>query len=422
MLQRVDLSELARLILEQTLADCSIERAMAQRVLLVEGEGNARVLAFGESIIDLAHFKRVRIVAVGKAAPAMLKAVLPLLPTPLHCDLAGIVISHLRPTDLPKTFKFFAGGHPVPNANSFAGARAVLAMLEDLPETAPNLRDTLCLFLISGGASAMMELPIDPAITLEDTVLYHRALVNCGATITEINCVRKHFSAVKGGRLAIAANRAECLSLLVSDVPVGHPEIVASGPTLPDISTADECRAILNRYSLFEHFPDSVRRFFASSELSETPKPESLTARAWILLDANDLAEAARQRAEQLGFHAVIDTTCGDLEYRAASAHLLDRLRVLRREHARVCLISVGEAAVSLPRISIDGGTADDRIGGRNQHLALYAATLFQTSDEPIAFLSAGSELAELESADDPDGASEPAILVWSARSRASRG
>jgi hydroxypyruvate reductase len=209
-----------------------------------------------------------------------------------------------------------------------------------------------------------------------------------------MNCVRKHFSAVKGGRLALVARGAECLSVLVSDVPSGHLDTIASGPTVPDTSTIYNCREILTRYNLIGRFPASVRRFFASSELPETPKREGLTARTLTLLDANDLAEAARQRAEQLGFHVVIDNTCDDWDYRAASEYLLARLRMLRREHTRICLISVGEVAVSSASDGIGAGDdlMNSGIGGRNQHFALYTATLLESADGPIAVLSAGSD------------------------------
>jgi len=129
-----------------------------------------------------------------------------------------------------------------------------------------------------------------------------------------------------------------------------------------------------------------------SPELPETPKPRDLTARAFTLLDAGDLAEAARQHAMQLGFHAVIDNTCDDWDYRSASEYLLGRIRDLRREYARVCLISVGEVAVPLPVSGLGSKLVDARVGGRNQHLALYTATLLQSSDEPIAVLSVGSD------------------------------
>jgi hydroxypyruvate reductase len=388
------LQKLARTIFEQALADCSIERAFAQKMKVVTAGDGARELLFGENVVDLTHVKHVRIVAIGKASRTMLEALLPRLPHPAHYDLAGVLIAPSPPQQLPPGFEFFAGGHPLPDEASFAGARAVLAMLQAASGSASSAKDTLCLFLISGGASAMMELPLDPDISLTDTIAFHQALVHSGASIAEMNCVRKHFSAVKGGRLAIAAKAAKCVSILISDVPAGHLDTIASGPTLPDLSTIYECREILTRFNLLERFPASVRRFFASSELPETPKPEDLTARTLTLLDASDLANAAHRRATQLGFHAVIDNTCDDWDYRAASEYLLARLRILRREHESICLISAGEIAVSLAStvIGTGGDLIGSAIGGRNQHFALYTATLLEPSDNPIAVLSAGSD------------------------------
>ena len=393
-LDSVVLNQLARTIFEQALEDCSIERAFAQKMKVVTAVDGTKRLLFGKNVVDLAHVKHVRIIAIGKASRTMLEALLPLLPLPAHCDLAGVLIAPAPPKELPPEFEFFAGGHPVPDEASFAGACAVLAMLQALPESVSGAKETLCLFLISGGASAMMELPLDPAISLTDTIAFHRALVHSGASIAEMNCVRKHFSAVKGGRLALVAKGAECLSVLVSDVPSGHLDTIASGPTVPDTSTIYDCREILTRYNLIERFPASVRRFFASPNLPETPKPDTLTARTLTLLDASDLAEAARQRAEQLGFHVVIDNSCDDWDYRAASEYLLARLRTLRRKLPRLCLISVGELAVSPPDPPLSSGRdlMASGIGGRNQHFALYTATLLESSDEPIAVLSAGSD------------------------------
>jgi hydroxypyruvate reductase len=245
----------------------------------------------------------------------------------------------------------------------------------------------------------MMELPLDPAISLEDTVAFHRTLVHSGASIVEINCVRKHFSAVKGGRLALAAGGAQRTSLLVSDVPPAHLDALASGPTIADPTTIAECREILARYGLMERFPAAVRRFFASAELPESPKPGEFISRSWKLLDSEEFAELARAHAVRLGFHAVIDNSCDDWSYDAAADYLLRRLRELRREYPRVCLISAGEVTVRVPSAfaessdsGFSGGASATHVGGRNQHFALYAASQMRAGDGPIAVLSAGSD------------------------------
>ncbi len=384
-MQSATLNDIARAIYAQTLADCSVERAFARKVDVVAHGDNSMLRIDAEDVVSLDHIRRVRILSVGKASATMLEALLSRLRLSNSCDLAGVLIGRDRPQDLAEGFQFFRGGHPFPDAASFDGARAALSMLGTLRQDASTSHDTLCLFLISGGGSAMMELPLDPGITLEDAVVFHTVLVHSGASIAEINCVRKHFSAVKGGRLAIAAQGSEIVSLLVSDVPRDHLDALASGPTLPDTSTVEQCREILARYGMLERFPESVQRFFASPALEETPKPGSVAAKSWTLLDADDLAESARRKAEAMGFYTVVDNTCDDWEYRAAAEYLLARLRSLRQEHPRVCLISAGEVAVKVP------GDASGT-GGRNQQFALHVATLLGASDESTAVLSAGSD------------------------------
>jgi hydroxypyruvate reductase len=383
------LKEIARALFAQALDECSIERAFERKLRVVADAAGTRLLVEGGDAIALDHLKRVRVVSAGKAAAAMLDALLSRLPLAPSCDLQGVLIAAERPANLPATIQFFPGGHPVPNEASFAGARAALAMLHALGDASAqsiSANDTLCIFLLSGGASAMMELPLDAAISLDDTVAFHRALVHSGASIVEMNCVRKHFSAVKGGRLALAAGAAQTLSLLVSDVPPAHLDALGSGPTVGDPTTVAECREILARYRLLEQFPVPVRRFFSSPELPETPKPDELNARVCKLLDSDEMAEAARRRAEGLGFHAVIDNACDDWSYTAAADYLLNRMRQLRREHSRVCLISAGEVTVRVAETSASAR------GGRNQHFALYMATRLRAEDGPIAVLSAGSD------------------------------
>ena len=388
----VENRDAAEAIFRHALANCSIEQTLERRF---------REIVSSE---DLRNIQQIRIVAAGKAAAPMLAATLAQLersPAAPPRKIAGVLIAPQRPAVLPSGFQFFAGGHPLPNQASFAGARAALDLLSDT-DPAPH---TLCLFLISGGASAMMELPLDPAITLADTIGLYRELVHSGASITEINCVRKHFSAVKGGRLALAARGLPAVSVLVSDVPPGRLDALASGPTLPDTSTVAECREILDRYHLLPRFPASIRRFFKRDDLPETPKPGDFSARSITLLTSGDLADAARRHAETLGFHAVVDNTCDDWDYRDAARYLLDRLRELRRSHPRACLLSAGEITVSLPGSaanennidSKDGiNTAEQRkpigLGGRNQQFALYAASLLTSSDASTAILSAGSD------------------------------
>ena len=381
------LSKTARAIFQQSLLDCSIERAFTERVNVQES-GQSPQVFIGEHCINLSLLKHVRIVAAGKAARRMLVALLNRLPLLAEFDLRGVLIAPDAP-ELSPGIEFYAGGHPFPNQASFAGARAVLDQLRSLPADA-GADNSLCLFLISGGASAMMELPLDPSISLEDTVAFHSALVHSGASIFDINCVRKHFSAVKGGRLAGAAGQARCVTILLSDVPAGHLGTIASGPTVPDKSTVAECHEILDRFRLNKQFPSSVQKFFTSERLVETVKPDEMKAETFTILNADDFAEAARENAEKLGFPAIIDNTCDDWDYREAAHYLLQRMRDLCRERRPACLISVGEIIVRPGDDDQERAIANGN-GGRNQHFALYAATLLN-GDLPIAIFSAGSD------------------------------
>ena len=387
-----DLKQTARNIFVQDLSDCSIPRAF-DRTLRIESSARGQQLLVGEEPpIALDRLKHLRIVAIGKAAAPMLEALLSRVPLPPSCDLAGVLIAPQRPVDLLASIQFFPGGHPLPNEASFSGAAAALETLRTVANSSPE--EALGLFLISGGASAMMELPLSDydksasSLSLVDTVSFHKALVHSGASIVEMNCVRKHFSAVKGGRLALAAGSARKLSLLVSDVPPAHLDALASGPTLPDTTTVADCREILARYSLLDRFPAGVRNFFEVPDLPETPKPGDLISPAITLLDSAALAAGAQSHAAALGFHTVVDNSCDDWPFDRAADYLLSRVRDLRCIHPRCCIISTGEVSVPVPQFS----DSSSHLGGRNQHLALYLATQLRAADAGIAILSVGSD------------------------------
>ena len=213
--------------------------------------------------IELDDFRHIRIVAFGKAAVPMLDALLTRLPAKL--SYRAICASPQKKYAGNWRIRHFAAGHPRPNEDSFAAARAALRMLN------ASKANTFVFFLVSGGGSAMLELPLDQSVSLDDTIAFHEQLIHSGATIHEINVIRKHFSAVKGGRLAQAAPLAQKLTLQIADVPLRSLDALASGPTIPDRSTIEECREILEHYHLLEHFPASIRAYFGAAQLAETP-------------------------------------------------------------------------------------------------------------------------------------------------------
>jgi hydroxypyruvate reductase len=365
----------------------------------------------GPDVIDLSGYRRIFVIALGKAAVPMLDVLLDRMKR--RKGLRGICCTNQPIRSRNWRFRYFQGGHPVPNQESFAAARAALNMLKKAR------KDTLVFYLISGGGSAMFDLPIDPEITLEDTVAFHNLLLASGAPINEVNTLRKHFSAVKGGRLAIAASEAAKVSLLVPDVPLRTVDALSSGPTSPDHSTVSEVRDLIARYHLGSKFPPRVQKFFERADLPESPgnkskRPSFLPKFPWadvqrpqraqtadtsmtgeelafrdsvfeILLSTNDLVENARELARKAGYYAVVDNSCDDWDYEAASRYLLERFHSLRKAHPQLCLISVGEVTVQL--------NDSPGAGGRNQQLALNCAIeLEKHPGERIAVLSAGSD------------------------------
>ncbi len=229
----IDLKSAARRIFADTLSGIDIARTM-ERKLAIDG---TRICCCG-SVINLAEFSRIRVVALGKAALPMARALAGLL-SPRFTPTGIVVAPSTAHERAPAGFDLFLAEHPTPTEESFAAARAILKLLEECDEK------TAVFFLISGGGSALVELPLDPAITLADVQTLNKMLVGCGAPIDEINCVRKHLSAVKGGRLAKAAGAATKITLGITDVPEGRESALASGPTLPDPTTAADARRII---------------------------------------------------------------------------------------------------------------------------------------------------------------------------------
>jgi glycerate 2-kinase len=238
--------------------------------------------------------------------------------------------------------------------------------------------------MLSGGGSSIVEKPVNDEISLPALAATYQTLVNSGAPIAEINAIRKHLSAVKGGRLAQAAYPAQQVSILVSDVPDDTPDALASGPTMPDSTSLHDCERIAAKYSLVDQFPKSVADLFRQHALDETPKsddPAFVRARWWTVLSNKVAIDEAAAAATRAGFAVEVDNSCDDWSYDKAAAYLLNRLNDLRSKVARVCLISGGEVTVTVR----NGG-----VGGRNQQFALACAEPISGRD--IAVLSAGTD------------------------------
>jgi hydroxypyruvate reductase len=398
-------------IFNGALEACNIESAFDRRIRF-DGNTLVRLLpdGSGPEAINLAAHKRIFVIAIGKAAGPMLDVLLDRMKR--RKGLRGICCSKYLPRKRNWRFRYFEGGHPLPNEESFAAARAALAMLKKAK------KDTLVFFLISGGGSAMFDLPLDPQIGLQDTMAFNEALLASGAPINEINTLRKHFSAVKGGRLAMAAPESMKVSLLLPDVPLRTLDALSSGPTSPDHSTVEEAREILARYDLSKKLPPSISAFFERKDLPESPGnkkklanflprlpwPGAVLARRVtaaasmtgedeafrdsvfeVLLSSHDLVENARTLAQRAGYFVAVDNSCDDWDYADAARYLLERFHALRPAHPRLCLISVGEVTVTMDRTP--------GAGGRNQQFALACALeLARHPGEMLSVLSAGSD------------------------------
>jgi len=359
----------ARGIFQHALAEASIVRGFARHLHCERG-----ILRVCEDLYDLHSYSRVQVLSFGKAGHTMVEALSELV----GGSLEGIVASSVQPSAQVHGFRYFRGGHPTPNAESIQAASAILRSLQALPASA------LVIFLLSGGGSSIVEKPIDDEISLDELIATYRALVLSGAPIADINAVRKHLSAVKGGRLAQAAFPAQQISLLVSDVPDSTPDSLASGPTMSDSTTVADCYRIAAKYELLKQFPRSTRELFERDSLEETPKADDLAfhrARWWPVLSNQTAIEEASVAAEGAGFIVQVDNSCDDWDYAKAADHLLRRVRELREQFSPVCLISGGEVTVKVT----DGG-----IGGRNQQFALACAA--QITGENITVLSAGTD------------------------------
>ena len=372
------------------LAACNIESAFDRRIKF-EGNVLRRQLpdGSGPEAIDLSAYRRIFVVALGKAAEPMLEVLLRKMKR--RKGVRGICCTNQQSRTRNWRFRYFEAGHPLPNEESFAAARTALALLRKAR------KDTLAIFLISGGGSALFDLPLDPAIGLEDTILFHQALLASGAPIGEINTVRKHLSRIKGGRLARAGQRAEIVTLAISDVPHDDPSAIASGPTVPDPTTLADARAIVAKYRL--DVDDAIRRALDDAR-NESCKPgDAAFARAGFELIATPKAslDAAIKVAASAGY-ATLDLGA-DLEGEArdvAAGHARLALKA-RAEGKRVAILSGGELTVTV---------RGQGRGGPNQEYALALAAILKDTPN-ISALAADTDGADggAGSASDPAGA-----------------
>jgi len=277
---------------------------------------------------------RTVVVGAGKAAASMARAVEAHWTRPL----TGLVVTrygHAVPT---RHIEVVEAGHPMPDAAGTVAARRILGLVQGLTA------DDMVLALISGGGSALLSLPV-PGIALADKQAVNKALLRSGAAISEINCVRKHLSAIKGGRLALAAQPAHVVSLIISDVPGDDPATVASGPTVPDATSLADARAILKKYGIVP--PPAVAAHLDRPE-GETPKPGDprfVHVENRVIATAKGSLEAAAIIARRAGITPILLGDDIEGEARAVAAEQAKRAL---SQHAPCVMISGGETSVTV--------------------------------------------------------------------------
>lgn len=318
---------------------------------------------------------RTLVLGAGKAGGAMAQAVEALWPA--DAPLTGLVVTRYhhtppRPEGLHQRIEVVEAAHPVPDAAGLAAAERILALTEGLTE------NDLVLCLISGGGSALLTLPAD-GLTLEDKQRINKALLESGAAIDEMNCVRKHLSRIKGGRLAAACAPARVVTLTISDVPGDDPSVIASGPTAPDATTCADALAILARYGI--DVPPAVRAALEAGTL-ETPKPgDAVFANHVVHMTATpqQSLQAAAEAARAAGVAAYILSDEIEGESREVGKVHAALARAVARHgqpFARPCVIlSGGETTVTIrPRVP---GAAKGR-GGRAGEFCMGLAQALQ--------------------------------------------
>ncbi len=372
-----DLKAEARQIFEAGLRAVDPNEAVKRFVAL---EGN--ILKIGEKKLDLNEFSHVWAIGAGKGSAAMAQAVEEILGNLVKGGLVIVKYGYLAPL---QKIHLEEAGHPTPDENGWRATRELADLLGKMG------RKDLVLFLLSGGGSALLPMPVE-GITLEEKMATTNLLLKSGASIEEMNIIRKHLSQIKGGQLARLANPATLVSLVLSDV-VGDPlDVIASGPTVGDPSTFQDCRAVLDRYSLGENLPPSVRSYLQAGmkgEVPETPKPnDPIFSNSYTTLVGNNLQalKAAAEKAQKLGYQTLILSSMieGDTT-EAAGFHSALLKEIVQSGHPvspPACLISGGETTV------VVRGKGK---GGRNLEFSL-AAALDLEGLTGVCLLSGGTD------------------------------
>jgi len=339
-------------------------------------------LLVGHRAYHLERYKNLFVVGSGKATASMASALEDLIGDKITDGIITVKYDHVA--DL-NHINLIEAGHPLPDENGQYGAVGILNLLKKAE------KDDLVLCLISGGGSALMPLPYN-GLTLKDKRDTIRILLSCGATIHEINSIRKHTSKIKGGRLACAAYPATIVTLILSDVVGDDLDVIASGPTIPDLSSFHDCMKIFKRYDIIHKIPKNILNHIESGisgRIPETPKPaDPAFERTHNLVIGSNIESlmAAKEKAESLGYNVLLLSSMieGETRY-VAQIHGAIAREIIKSGNPLsppVCILSGGETTVTV---------AGKGLGGRNQEFALSAA-IDISGKENIVILSGGTD------------------------------
>ena len=339
-------------------------------------------LFIGESALDLSAFNRILVVGAGKASAPMALAVEQILGERITRGIVNVKYGY---TAKLKRINLVEAGHPVADENGVQGARHILDLINGAGH------NDLILCLISGGGSALLPLPVE-SISLADKQESFRVLTDCGATIHEMNTIRKHMSRIKGGHLARAAHPATVISLILSDVVGDDLDVIASGPTVPDSSTYRDCFRVLDRYRVLAALPGNVVGHLEAGlagQIPETPKAgDAVFAKTRNLIVGSNIeaVTAAEQEARRMGYNTLVLSSMIEGETRCVAAtHCAIAREILRTGHPikkPACVLSGGETTVTIK---------GKGLGGRNQEFSL-AAAMGLAEVGPVVVLCAGTD------------------------------
>ena len=322
-------------------------------------------LTIGTRVYSLNDIERILLIGFGKASVPMGNTVARILEGYIS---EGILITKGKaPPGDKSQIPVHEGAHPVPDQRSIIGAQKVVKLLST------TTKNDLVVFLISGGGSALLTLPV-PEVSLNDIQSLTKLLLGCGANINEINCLRKHLSQVKGGQLAHLAYPAQVVTLILSDV-VGDPlDVIASGPTVPDQSTFSDALAILEKYEIIEDAPPSILKHIqlgTERKIADTPKTGDMIFKSIenkVIGNNYQASKAAISQAQNEGFNTLLLTTSLQGEAQIAGKMLAAIAKQVATTGEPIprpaCIVTGGETTVTL---------RGNGLGGRNQELALGA-------------------------------------------------